>query len=99
MKDPKYQSQTPQGYPDDSKNKSFVRLSDYVTEENRLSCVKIRGLPYDTTVREIRNFFADFRIAERDIVLDKSHGQTTGYALVFLQSVEEAERAKKELDK
>lgn len=80
-------------------SKSFVRLSDYVTEQNRHSTVKIRGLPFNTTVREIRNFFADFRIAERDIILDKSHGQTTGYALVMLQSVEEADRAKKCLDK
>jgi len=61
--------------------------------------VKIRGLPFNTNVKEIRNFFADFRIAERDIILDKSHGQTTGYALVFLESNEEAERAKKVLDK
>ncbi len=45
-------------------------------------------------MKEIRDFFADFRIAERDIVIDKSHGQTTGYALVFLESEAEADRAK-----
>lgn len=82
-----------------AKNQGFVRLSNHITEQNRLSCVKIRGLPFQTSVREIRNFFADFRIAERDIILDKSHGQSTGYALVFLESNEEAERAKKVLDK
>ena len=74
-------------------------MSNHITEHNRLQTVKIRGLPFNTSVREIRNFFADFRIAERDIILDKSHGHTTGYALVFLESVEEAERAKKVLDK
>jgi hypothetical protein len=38
------------------------------------------------TVKQIREFFADFRIAEKDIILDKSHGQMTGYALVNLGS-------------
>lgn len=61
--------------------------------------MKIRSLPYDTSVPQLRKFFADFRIAERDIILDKSHGQLTGYALVMLQTKEEAERAKKLLDK
>lgn len=81
------------------KSSGFVRLSDYITEENRLTCVKIRGLPFNTNVKEIRDFFADFRIAERDIIIDKSHGQMTGYALVFLENGEEAERAKKVLDR
>ena len=54
-------------------NERFVRLSDYITEQNRHSTVKIRGLPFNTSVSEIRKFFADFRIAERDIILDKSH--------------------------
>jgi RNA recognition motif-containing protein len=76
-----------------------VRLSDFITEQNRLTCVKIRGLPFSTNVKEIREFFADFRIAERDIVIDKSRGQPTGYALVFLENETEAERAKKTLDR
>lgn len=50
-------------------------------------------------MKEIREFFADFRIAERDIVIDKSNGQMTGYALVFLESEAEAERAKTTLDR
>jgi len=51
-----------------------VRLNDYITEVNKTSCVKIRGLPWTSTVKEIREFFADFRIRERDIIIDKSHG-------------------------
>ena len=76
-----------------------MRLSDFITAENRLTCVKIRGLPFETSVREIRDFFGDFRIAERDIILDKAHGQMTGYALVFLTDEKEAERAKVTLDR
>jgi hypothetical protein len=38
-------------------------------------------------VRQIREFFSDFRVAERDIIIDKAgHGQATGYALVILES-------------
>jgi RNA recognition motif-containing protein len=62
-------------------------------------CVKIRGLPYSADERQIRNFFADFRVAERDIIIDKAHGQPTGYALVFLESEAEALRAKNTLDR
>jgi hypothetical protein len=37
--------------------------------------VKIRGLPYTVEVRQIREFFGDFRIAESDIIIDKAgHG-------------------------
>lgn len=61
--------------------------------------MKIRGLPFTTNVKEIREFFGDFRIAERDIVIDKSRGEMTGYALVILESEAEAERAKKTLDR
>ena len=75
-----------------------MRLSDYVTDDNRKTCVKIRGLPFETSVREIRDFFADFRIAERDIILDRSHGQLTGYAIVFLTDEVEAKRAATTLD-
>jgi RNA recognition motif-containing protein len=33
------------------------------------------------------------------VIIDKSHGQPTGYALVFLENEEEAQRAKKALDR
>jgi RNA recognition motif-containing protein len=79
--------------------KKFVKLSDYITPENRNSCVKIRGLPFSTCPQEVRDFFSDFRISERDVILDKSHGQLTGYALVILENADEAARACKQLDK
>jgi hypothetical protein len=65
----------------------YVRLSDFINEENKNKCVKIRGLPYSADVRQIREFFYDFRVAERDIIIDKAgNGQATGYALVFLDN-------------
>jgi RNA recognition motif-containing protein len=62
--------------------------------------VKIRGLPYSADVKQIREFFSDFRVSERDIIIDKAgHGQATGYALVILDSPEEARRACQDLDR
>lgn len=76
-----------------------MRLSDYVTQDNRYKCLKMRGLPYSVGVREIRDFFGDFRVADRDIIIDMNNGRPTGYALVFLESEDEASRAKTELNK
>jgi len=70
-----------------------VRLSDFLTHENKHKCLKLRGLPFQAEVREIRDFFGDFRVAERDVIIDMSNGQPTGYALVFLENEEEAKRA------
>jgi len=51
-----------------------VRLSDFITQENKFTCLKMRGLPFSADVRQIRDFFGDFRVAEKDVIIDKSHG-------------------------
>lgn len=61
--------------------------------------LKMRGLPFSVSEREIRDFFQDFRVAERDIKIDMNQGRPTGYALVFFESTDEAERAKNTLNK
>lgn len=76
-----------------------VRLSDFVNEGNRYRALKMRGLPYSVGVREIRDFFGDFRVSDRDIIIDMNNGRPTGYALVFLESEDEASRAKTDLNK
>lgn len=70
-----------------------------MTEENQYKSLKLRGLPFQATVQEIREFFADFRVAESDIIIDFADGRPTGYALVFLESEDEAARARKELNR
>jgi RNA recognition motif-containing protein len=59
----------------------------------------MRGLPFSSDVREIRDFFGDFRVAERDVIIDKQNGTPTGYALVFLENEAEATRAQRALDR
>jgi len=76
-----------------------VRLSDFVNEDNQYMALKMRGLPFSVSEREIRDFFQDFRVAERDIKIDMNQGRPTGYALVFFESTDEAERAKNSLNK
>lgn len=76
-----------------------VRLSDFVNADNRYTALKMRGLPFSATTREIRDFFEDFRVAERDITIDMNQGRPTGYALVFFENEGEAQRAKETLNK
>lgn len=76
-----------------------MRLSDFVNSENRYKAIKMRGLPFSVSVREIRDFFEDFRVAERDITIDMNMGRPTGYALVFFENENEAQRAKDQLNK
>lgn len=76
-----------------------MRLSDYITPDNSEKCLKLRGLPFSADIRQIRDFFGDFRVAERDVIIDLQNGRPTGYALVFLENGEEAKRAKKDLDR
>lgn len=70
-----------------------------MTKENQYKSLKLRGLPFQVTVPEIREFFADFKIAESDITMDFAQGRPTGYALVHLESEDEATRARKELNR
>jgi len=71
-----------------------------VNQGNQYMALKMRGLPFSASVREIRDFFGDFRLAEnRDIIIDMNQGRPTGYALVFFENEQEAERAKNSLNK
>ena len=76
-----------------------VRLSNYVNADNADLALKMRGLPFSATTRDIREFFQDFRVAERDITIDMNNGRPTGYALVFFESNSEAQRAKETMNK
>lgn len=53
----------------------------------------MRGLPYSSSVRDIREFFNGFNVSESDITIDMSNGRPTGYALVFFESESETKRA------
>jgi epithelial splicing regulatory protein 1/2 len=68
-----------------------------VTEENCQRSLKIRGLPFSATANEIASFFGNFNVKEEDVIIDMSKGKPTGYALVFVNTAEDAQEAIKEL--
>lgn len=59
-----------------------VHLSDFVNKDNQMRSLKLRGLPYSATQEQIRAFFGDYALDEKDIVIDHTDGRPTGYALV-----------------
>lgn len=68
-------------------------------EDNKFRAIKMRGLPYSVQVRDIRDFFADYRVSNSDIIIDMSNGKLTGYALVFFENESEAKRAQESMNK
>ena len=47
-----------------------MHLSDFVTAENQMRSLKLRGLPYSATIEQIRAFFGDFMVRDEDIIID-----------------------------
>ena len=70
-----------------------------MNSENRYRALKVAGLPYSIGNDQIREFFSDFRMSDKDIIMDLNNGRPTGYALVFFENNDEAHRAKSELNK
>ena len=61
--------------------------------------MKLRGLPYSATKRDIIDFFVGFDVSESDIVFECNKGKPTGFALVFLSNKDDVQRARRELDR
>ena len=80
-------------------HEEFIYLSKYITEENKTRTVRLRGLPYSATKRDIVNFFKNFPITENDVVFEVKDGRATGRAIVILMDPITAARAAQELDK
>ena len=76
-----------------------VHLSDYITQDNCMSSLKLRGLPFKTSKLEIAAFFGEYNVDQSKVIIDISYGKPTGYALVFLANEQQAAQAKAKLDK
>lgn len=73
-------------------------LSSYLDEDNVDRAVKLRGLPFKTTVENILTFIKENSegldyLTEKDIVQEVKEGKATGFALAFLKDEEDAEKA------
>ena len=77
-----------------------IRCDSSLTKNNVLRCVKLQGLPYQSTKHTtLIEFFAGFDLSKKDIILDIERGKLTGYAMVELKTEAEAVRAIEELNK
>jgi RNA recognition motif-containing protein len=79
---------------------NYVRLSKYVSNDNKEKCVVMRGLPYRITVEEIITFFEGFgNLTEGDIFIEENNGKRTGSALIIFENEDVAQDAKASLNK
>lgn len=80
-------------------HEEYVVLSKYINDENRSRTVRMRGLPYGATKKDIVTFFRDFGVMDNDVVIEVKDSRATGRAIVFLSDSMAAMRATQLLDK
>jgi RNA recognition motif-containing protein len=73
-------------------------LGAFLDEDNVDRAVKLRGLPFKTTVESILSFVKENSegfsyLTEKDVVQEVKEGKATGFALLFLKNDEDAEKA------
>jgi RNA recognition motif-containing protein len=74
---------------------SYVKLSKFVTADNKDRALVMRGLPYKVEPEDIIGFFEGFgKITPGDIFIEESNGRRTGSALVFFENHEVSQDAK-----
>jgi RNA recognition motif-containing protein len=80
---------------------NVVKLSKYVTNANKRRSLLMRGLPFKVSVEDIQEFFIGYgNIMKTDIVIEEFNGgKRSGAALVFFETEEMAQVAKKGLNK
>ena len=80
-------------------HEEFVSLNKYITDENKSRTLRVRGLPYNATKKELVHFFREFGVTANDIVFEIKEGRPTGKAIVFFVDSVTAVRAVSALDK
>jgi len=78
-----------ESFADDQLNQKTVMLKNFLNEENLHRCVKLRGIPYQASTQDVKDFFADYNVSDDDIVIEMRQGKKTGFALVFLSGEED----------
>ena len=80
-------------------HEEFVYLNKFITEENKFRTLRLRGLPFNVSKKEILNFFKEFPLSDSDVIFEIKEGRATGRALVFMMDPITAVRAVQRLDK
>ena len=74
-------------------HEEFVCLNKFVTDENKFRTLRVRGLPYSATKKDIVSFFHDYGVTNNDVVFEIKDGRPTGKALVFMMDSQTCLRA------
>ena len=88
-----------ESFMEDQLGAKTVSIKNIVNEDNVNEYVKLRGLPRDATENDVKEFFADFNVEDDNIIIEQRSGMKTGWALVKLNSEEDVQRARDELNK
>jgi len=79
---------------------NVVKLSKYVSNDNKDRSLVMRGLPWKITAEEIIVFFDGFgSISDQEIFIEEFNGKRTGSALVIFENIDVAQDAKAALNK
>lgn len=74
--------------------KASARLDKIVDSIGDTVALRMRGLPFDVTEREVAQFFSAYRLVEGSIKIgETAMGQRTGEAVLQFESQEEAKKA------
>ena len=76
-----------------------VNINRMINEDNVNTSVKLRGLPHACTKQDLLDFFSDFNLTEDQVHMEMRFGRKTGWGLVLLNSEEDQQRAREELNK
>lgn len=88
-----------ESFMEDQLGAKTVSINNILNEENVNQYVKLRGIPRDASQNDVKEFFADFNVEDDDIIIEMRSGMKTGWALVKLNSEDDVQRARDELNK
>ena len=56
-------------------------------------------MPFNATLADLKEFFADFDVSDENIKIEMTRGRKSGNAIVFVNSEDDVQRARDELNK
>jgi hypothetical protein len=88
-----------QSFMEDQQQNKTVDLSTIVNADNISKAVKLTGMPFNASLADVKEFFADFEVSEENIKIEMVRGRKSGNAIVFVNEEDDVQRARDELNK
>ena len=84
---------------EDQQQNKTVDLSTIVNADNISKAVKLTGMPFNASLADVKEFFADFEVSDDNIKIEMVRGRKSGNAIVFVNEEDDVQRARDELNK